>query len=749
MNLKIAAASLVATTLACVPAFAQAPTWLRHSTNANTQVTGIAADSSENIYVVGNFLGEMDADPGTATVLLQAPDGESSGFVSKFTSAGRLLWAQQSEDSLSGVTVSPEGKVLLYGGMPVCADPAFAPGEAGCLLSNDAMLVHIDPNGNEVWRVNRGGIGSTGFEEITAVDFGPEGQIYCVGNFFGAMAEVLGAPPNVISSGDSDILLMVVDSAGVLLDLQGWGSDGRDIANGVALAQNNLVIGGTYGGPLTLSEDFATLALDGATDGFVASYSLYAESFTWANRIGTAGIDQVSGVQGDGSSRVYVSATTGWRDGPGSVTYAPEYYYGKFNRLGQLDWEYGLSAEGGDMTRVEAADETGVFISGRFRESLNLSPIAPITLAVTPPSPQPVEYDSFVLKLGPAGDFRWVKQQRTTLTQSITDLTQGSDGTVYFAGAFAGNATFDLGIAQETVNLPDAQHWFLAKMLPAPTVTGVEALDASPTNAATVRFRVTFSEPVFNVEDADNFIVDVNGTLADAEVSEFSGGDAAYVVTVNTGTGDGELRLRVSDFDTIRNADGIALGGAGFFNGDSELSEAYVVDKSVPEVRLLTVSQAQAFAGQVVQLRFELSENPSAVPTVRINGNLVALTAGTTYMYAYTVGAGDPLGAATVTLQAADAAGNVLNFERADLLTIVAPPVQEEGEDEGASEGESEGATEGEPDGGCDDSPFHDADTNTNNVLDLSEVLRIIQLHNAGGYARCDEPATEDGFCPQ
>ncbi|MFA6227875.1 MAG: hypothetical protein WC668_01680 [Patescibacteria group bacterium] len=46
------------------------------------------------------------------------------------------------------------------------------------------------------------------------------------------------------------------------------------------------------------------------------------------------------------------------------------------------------------------------------------------------------------------------------------------------------------------------------------------------------------------------------------------------------------------------------------------------------------------------------------------------------------------------------------------------------------------------------DAPYHDADTNQDNKIELSELLRVIQFFNMDGYHACPEEGTEDGFCP-
>ena len=43
---------------------------------------------------------------------------------------------------------------------------------------------------------------------------------------------------------------------------------------------------------------------------------------------------------------------------------------------------------------------------------------------------------------------------------------------------------------------------------------------------------------------------------------------------------------------------------------------------------------------------------------------------------------------------------------------------------------------------------YHDADVNQDSQIDLTELLRVIQFYNVGGYSYCPDDGTEDGFCP-
>ncbi|MBU1751097.1 MAG: hypothetical protein KKA73_25720 [Chloroflexi bacterium] len=110
----------------------------------------------------------------------------------------------------------------------------------------------------------------------------------------------------------------------------------------------------------------------------------------------------------------------------------------------------------------------------------------------------------------------------------------------------------------------------------APTVSSITRANANPTRAGSVNFIVIFSEPVTGVDPGD-FTLTTTG-LSGAAVTGVSAGPAlVYLVTVSTGLGDGTLRLDVRDNDSIVDAAGNPLGGAGAGNGDFTAGAAYDV----------------------------------------------------------------------------------------------------------------------------------------------------------------------------
>ena len=139
----------------------------------------------------------------------------------------------------------------------------------------------------------------------------------------------------------------------------------------------------------------------------------------------------------------------------------------------------------------------------------------------------------------------------------------------------------------------------------APTVSSVARVSPDPTSAATVDFTVTFSEPVTGV-NATDFAPAGFGGLTPGLVTGVTGGPAVYTVTVNTGSGDGTLRLDVLDDDTIKDAMNLTLNGA-FTTG-----EVFTVDRLNPFVSSIT----------------RAGSNPTNAASVLFHGYLQRASAG-------------------------------------------------------------------------------------------------------------------------
>lgn len=122
----------------------------------------------------------------------------------------------------------------------------------------------------------------------------------------------------------------------------------------------------------------------------------------------------------------------------------------------------------------------------------------------------------------------------------------------------------------------------------APIVNSITRLESNPTNAALVRFLVTFSEIVTGVDSPD-FALTAAG-VSGASITGISGSGTTRTINVDTGTGDGTIRLDVLDDDSIRDITLNPLGGAGLGNGGFINGEVYTIDKTSPSVSMASTA---------------------------------------------------------------------------------------------------------------------------------------------------------------
>ena len=192
-----------------------------------------------------------------------------------------------------------------------------------------------------------------------------------------------------------------------------------------------------------------------------------------------------------------------------------------------------------------------------------------------------------------------------------------------------------------------------------PTVTSITLADPNPTASEQVNFTVTFSEKVWPVNLSD-FVLSTTGSISGATVTAIDPKEdeykstITYIVTVNTGSGDGTLRLDLIDDDSIRDDLDNPLGGPGTGNGDFTTGEAYTITKSTPSAPSVTSSlraDPNPTLADLVSFTVTFSEAVSGVDpddfsvttTGNISGAFIANASGSgnTYTVIAATGNGD------------------------------------------------------------------------------------------------------------
>jgi len=256
-------------------------------------------------------------------------------------------------------------------------------------------------------------------------------------------------------------------------------------------------------------------------------------------------------------------------------------------------------------------------------------------------------------------------QYRGSATYTVTVSTGTGDGTLRLDLIDSDSILDELsnplgGAGADNGNFTTGETYTINKSGPsAPIVISSLRADPDPTSADIVSFTVTFSEAVSGV-DAGDFALTTTGSLSDSLVANISGAEATYTVLVATGSGDGGLRLDLIDDDSILNASGIPLGGAGVGNGNFTSGQAYTVDKTVPLVTGSLRADANPTTANSVNFTVVFTEAVSGVDPNdfflstggNISGAAITSLSGTGYLYTVSVATGS--GDGTLRLEVLD-----------------------------------------------------------------------------------------------
>ena len=151
--------------------------WKRQlGTKAFDTVTGIATDTSGNVYVVGRTDGALGG----------ASAGGTDAFVIKFGSTGDVLWKRQlgtaAYDAAHGTATGADGSVYIVG-------QTFGALGGSSLGNVDGFVIHLDADGITVGSDQ---LGTALFDGANGVATDTDGNVFVVGGSNGALATNAG-----------------------------------------------------------------------------------------------------------------------------------------------------------------------------------------------------------------------------------------------------------------------------------------------------------------------------------------------------------------------------------------------------------------------------------------------------------------------------------------------------------------------------------------------------------------------------
>lgn len=450
-------------------AMAQTFNWAKNFvTNDEVNSTDMASDTNGNLYIVGNFKGIVDFDPGPGTAFLDELAADKGDiFCIKVNASGSLVWARQIGGVNGFSTVDPsyfEPKIAVDSANNIYVSGLYEP-----IVDFDpgAGVYQIPPpdsssptwqfiakynsSGSFIWGENMGDEINVTIQQIKTDS---SNNIYLLGGVRGAtdIDPTSGVYTIGTGAGNSfrDVYLLKLTSAGNFSWCKQMGNIAvEDYPHDLAVdANDNIVITGYFKGtadfdPSTTAE-YNLVSNNNSEDAFVAKYTSDG-NFSWAKSFGTPnGYDYGKAITCDASGNIYVSGifsgTADFDPSPTTVFNLTPIGYrsiyvlkldgnGNFNfvkTIGATDGTYNYSENVFDI----AADDTGnIYFTGNYLAQMDCDPDAGVYTILANGGNDEI----YLTSLSSAtGAFRWAKTiggtkydygKRIIVNQSTNKLT--------------------------------------------------------------------------------------------------------------------------------------------------------------------------------------------------------------------------------------------------------------------------------------------------------------------------------------
>jgi len=403
---------------------------------------------SDAVYVMSNFAGVVDFDPGVDTAFATSSGGFDMAL-SRFNSDGIFEWVKTwggtGNEILGGsssVGLDGTGSVYVLGSFSgtVDFDPSAGTAFATSSGSGDAFVSKFDPDGTFEWVKTWGGTGSDG---ARGVFFDDESNIYMIGSF----ADTVDFDPGVetvfaTSSGSADASLSKFDSGGTFEWVKTWGGTGNEFVENGLVDGDSIYVFGSFSNTVDFdpSASTALATSSGAGDAFVSRFDM-GGTFEWVKTWGGTGSDTSSHMKFLGE-KAFVS-------GSFQNTVDFDFSVGTENRTsaGSADpyllvlnlIEAAVSVSVSDVTATEAGE------TATYSLVLSAPPSDDVIVTITPDDQVTVSTSSITFT-----DTNWDTPQTITVTAVDDTDVEGNHTGVITHTVSSDDAAFD-GIVTDDV----------------------------------------------------------------------------------------------------------------------------------------------------------------------------------------------------------------------------------------------------------------------------------------------------------
>lgn len=269
----------------------------------------IAVDNTQNVYIMGEFSGTVDFDPGVGVTTLTDSNPNGDVFILKLDAAGDFEWARSfvgtSDDVARSIKVDADGNVYSTGGFYGTVD--FDPGAGVFNLTStgtdDAFISKLDLNGNFVWAKN---IGSTGIDRAQGLAVDGSSNVYVTGHFSGTVDFDPGAGTFSLTSQQHDAFTLKLDTDGDFVWAKSISGPSFDENYTIDVDDaGSVYVGGSSSGTVDFDPGTGVFNLEAIGD-YVFKLDTVGD-FEWAVTYAGTSIQLGMGITADNNDNVYVT----------------------------------------------------------------------------------------------------------------------------------------------------------------------------------------------------------------------------------------------------------------------------------------------------------------------------------------------------------------------------------------------------------------------------------------------------------
>jgi len=504
--------------------------------SGTSSVTGIAVDSTGNLYVTG-WTDSIDFP--LAGAVQAVNHGGVDAFVAKLNASGSgLIYATyvggRSDDRAAGIAVDASGNAFVTGSTTSTNFPVASAVHTFPAGSRDAFVFKLNSVGNAF--VFSTYLGGTGADQGNAIALDTSGNAYVAGDTLSTDFPVQSAVQSALG-GRTDAFITKFTPAGLVLFSTYLGGSADEHAGAITIGQNGViyVAGGTFSSNFPVAGGAFQATSGGSQDAFVTSLSGSGSPIFFSTYLGGTGgalgtPEEATGIAVDSAGNMYVAGVTNSTNFPTTASAFQTTFGGsqdafvtKINANGTLAYSTYLGTYGLEWANGLAIDSAGnAYIAG-YTSASSFPRVTAVQNAFGG------LYDAFISELNPAGNgLTFSTFFGGTGSDEANAIAIDPNGNIFVAGQ---TSSFDLPTQGplQLHNTGGVTGWVarLGVTAPPPQVPAVNSLAPASGSGNTVTYTAQYSHPA----GASAL------TTVSLLVSTSASTDVACYVTYTTSTG--------------------------------------------------------------------------------------------------------------------------------------------------------------------------------------------------------------------